>query len=68
VVVRQYLDFDALWTSLLGGSTPSTLMLVALPVQARDAVRLRMQAQFPVARSPAPLAITAEALAVRGRA
>ena len=66
-VTRQYRDFDHLWTSLLAGSTPSTLMLTAMPHADRDLVRQRMQTRFP-ARSSSGLEVTAEALAVRGLA
>jgi ubiquinone/menaquinone biosynthesis C-methylase UbiE len=67
-VVRRYRDFDDLWTSLLGGSTPSTLILAALPANERETVRMRMQARFHVASPGIELAVTAEALMVRGRA
>jgi ubiquinone/menaquinone biosynthesis C-methylase UbiE len=67
-VVRRYGDFDDLWMSLLGGSTPSTLMLAALPEHERDEVRQRMQPRFHVASTTAVLEVAAEALVVRGRA
>jgi ubiquinone/menaquinone biosynthesis C-methylase UbiE len=67
-VVRGYGDFDELWTSLLGGSTPSTLMLAALPTDRREAVRQRMRSRFHVASPTCVLELAAEALVVRGRA
>jgi len=62
-VTRAFPDFDALWRPLLTGPTPSTLMLAALPADERDAVRSIMLQCF---GGGEPLAITAEALAVRG--
>jgi SAM-dependent methyltransferase len=67
-VARRYRDFSDLWVSLLGGSTPSTLMLTALPADKRETVRQRMQSRFAVASPTAGLEIGAEALVVRGRA
>ena len=67
-VARRYRDFGDLWMSLLGGSTPSTLMLTALPADKRETVRQRMQSRFAVASPTAGLEIGAEALVVRGRA
>lgn len=62
-VTRTFPDFDALWRPLLTGPTPSTMTLAALPAAAREAVRSLMQRRW---RDGEPLAITAEALAVRG--
>ena len=67
-VVRRYRDFDELWTSLLGGSTPSTLMLAALPAKEQETVRRRMLSRFHVAPPTVGLEIIAEALVVRGQA
>jgi ubiquinone/menaquinone biosynthesis C-methylase UbiE len=67
-VRRRYRDFDELWTSLLGGSTPSTLMLAALAPSGRDLVHRTMQSRFRAASPGAELEVSAEALAVRGRA
>lgn len=62
-VTRRFADFDALWRPLLSGPTPSTMMLAALPAAEREAVRKIMQGRL---GGGEPLAITAEALAVRG--
>jgi hypothetical protein len=51
-----------------GGSTPSTLMLTALPADRRETVRQRMQSRFAFASPTVGLEIGAEALVVRGRA
>ena len=67
-VIRRYRDFGDLWKSLLGGSTPSTLMLTALPADKRETVRQTMQRRFHGAPPPAGLEIMADALVVRGRA
>jgi SAM-dependent methyltransferase len=67
-VVRRYRNFDELWMSLLGGSTPSTLVLSALSSDKREAVRRGMQPRFHAASPTAGLEISAEALVVRGRA
>ena len=67
-VVRHYQDFEDLWKSLLGGSTPSTLVLSALPADKRKKVRQRMQSRFHVSSQFPELEIMAEALVVRGRA
>ena len=66
-VIHQYRDFDELWISLLGGSTPSTLMLSALLADDRETVRQRMQSRFHVADPTSVLEVVAEALVVRGR-
>jgi len=62
-VRRDFPDFDALWRPLLTGPTPSTMMLASLPADEREAVRGIMLRCF---GDGEPLAITAEALAVRG--
>ena len=62
-VTRKFASFDALWGPLLTGPTPSTMMLAALPAAEREAVREIMQGCL---GGVGPLAITAEALAVRG--
>jgi SAM-dependent methyltransferase len=67
-VVRRYRDFQDLWTSLLGGSTPSTLVLTSLAATALQTVRQQMRARLRVGSPAGGLEITAEAIAVRGRA
>jgi NAD(P)-dependent dehydrogenase (short-subunit alcohol dehydrogenase family) len=67
-VVWRYRSFDELWSSLLGGSTPSTLMLAALPAKEQETVRRRMLSRFHVAPPTVGLEIIAEALVVRGQA
>jgi SAM-dependent methyltransferase len=62
-VTRDFPDFDALWHPLLTGPTPSTMMLAALPADEREAVRSLMLRRLGNGK---PLAITAEAFAVRG--
>jgi hypothetical protein len=42
----RYSDFDALWMSLLGSSTPSTMPLATLPDDLRDEVRRRLFDRF----------------------
>ena len=67
-VTRRYRDFEDLWLSLLGGSTPSTLMLAGLPEDEREDVRRAMQSRFPAAARQTRIEIVAQALVVRGRA
>lgn len=67
-VVRRYTDFEELWQSLLGRSTPSTLILTALPADQRETVRRSMRSRFHIAGSAAGLDIVAEALVVKGQA
>jgi ubiquinone/menaquinone biosynthesis C-methylase UbiE len=67
-VARRYANFDELWVTLLGGSTPSTMILATLPAPRRDAVQRHMQTRFDPSGRGEPLEIVAEALAVRGRA
>ena len=66
-VVRTYRDFDDLWTTLLGGSTPSTLILAGLPATERETVRRRMQSRFQAASPHSQVEVIADALMVRGR-
>jgi len=67
-VARRYTDFEELWKSLLGGSTPSTLMLTALPAGQRETVRRSMRSRFHITGATAGLDIKAEAIVVRGQA
>lgn len=67
-VARRYANFDELWTTLLGGSTPSTMILATLPAPSREMVRRHLQNRFDPTDGGAPLQIIAEALAVRGHA
>ena len=67
-VARRYGNFDELWASLLGGSTPSTLTLAGLDGARRDAVREMMRTRFAMGMAGSGLTLTAEAIAVRGRA
>ena len=61
----RYSDFDALWMSLLGSSTPSTMPLATLPDDLRDEVRRRLFERF---GGGTTCGHGAEALAARGRA
>ncbi|MEQ8702145.1 MAG: methyltransferase domain-containing protein [Bauldia litoralis] len=65
-VMRTYENFDALWRSLLCGSTPSTMTLAALPARQRDRAYVAMRHRFADPRGSVPIA--AEALVVRGKA
>ena len=65
-IVRQFRDFDELWSPLLAGSTPSTLTLAALPEAKRKAVRAAMTKRL--GERQGGLSLTSEALVVRGRA
>lgn len=67
-VVQEFQDMDELWLPLLNGSTPSTMVLASLPATKRAAVRQLMERRFPRGSSDTPLAVTASALVVRGRA
>jgi SAM-dependent methyltransferase len=62
-VTRNFPDFDALWRPLLAGPTPSTMTLAALRSPEREAVRSIMLRSL---GDREPLAIAAEAIAVRG--
>lgn len=64
--MRTYESFDALWRSLLRGSTPSTITLAALPSRQRDQARTAMRQCF--ADRHGSLSIEAVALVVRGKA
>ena len=65
-VTRKYPGLDTVWTSLLSGSTPSTLRLAALSSDQRQAVREIMTEKLASSMCAGCIRITAEALAVRG--
>lgn len=65
-VRRTYRDFDELWRTLLGGSTPSTLRLAALSGAEQQEVRSRMEQTLRPAQKAKGLELIAEALVVRG--
>jgi ubiquinone/menaquinone biosynthesis C-methylase UbiE len=65
-VTRDFANFDAVWQPLMGGSTPSTLTLASLPPERRARARELVKRSLGVCDEAAALAITAEALVVRG--
>jgi ubiquinone/menaquinone biosynthesis C-methylase UbiE len=67
-ISERYRDFDELWLSLLGGSTPSTMTLASLPLAEREIVRERMRNRLAGTAEPQSFTITATALVVRGAA
>lgn len=66
-VTRTFAVFDDLWRPLLAGSTPSTLTLASMSQRQQRAVRDVMEARFGW-RPGEPLALSAEAIVVRGLA
>lgn len=66
-VTRTFASFEEVWTPLLAGSTPSTLMLASLSSEGRRAVRQEMQIRLDDQQSLGrPISLTAEAFAVMG--
>jgi ubiquinone/menaquinone biosynthesis C-methylase UbiE len=63
-----YADFTDLWLPVLAGSTPTTAVVAALPMEAQQAVAQRVMEVLAVSHSAGGFSLTAHAFAVRGRA
>lgn len=65
-LTMTFASFEDYWTPFLGGQGPAGAYVAALPVEARDELRVRLRDRLLGDRSDGPVTLPARAWAVRG--